>query len=509
MDSQITRRDFLKLISLLPLVTATKWSSYLQKVGHSVQSIDSPNILVLVFDALSAYNASLYGYARETTPNLARFAERSTVYHNHYAGGNFTSSGTASLLTGTYPWTHRAINLHGTVADDFADRNLFALFGKKGYTRIAYSHNYLATSLLYQFRAGLDVFKWTRELCLVDDQYADRLLPNDFNVAFWSEWLTLRGGETQPGSLFLSLIHRFIRSFHKRNLSKEYGRLFPRGVPNLHNMYFVLEDAIDWAQDQLLTLPQPFLFYLHVLPPHEPYTTRQDFVDIFKDGWKPKEKPARFFSEGHSQEFLNKNRREYDEYLAYADAEFGRLYDFMVENGVLNNTLVIFTSDHGEMLERGIRGHVTETLYQPITRVPLLISRPGEAQRQDVYTPTSCVDVIPTLMHLTGQNIPVWCEGQVLPPFDGQIGDRNVFSVEGKSNPKHAPLKKATISLVNGDYKLIHYAGYGNNVPKYELFDIANDPEEQTDLISSRKATSSALKDILQDNLRQANQPYL
>ncbi|MBK9781637.1 MAG: sulfatase-like hydrolase/transferase [Anaerolineales bacterium] len=67
------------------------------------------NVLIIVFDAMSAYNLSLYGYDRETTPNLARLSKRATVFHNHFAGGNFTTPGTASILTGSLPWTHRAI----------------------------------------------------------------------------------------------------------------------------------------------------------------------------------------------------------------------------------------------------------------------------------------------------------------------------------------------------------------------------------------------------------------
>jgi arylsulfatase len=504
---QLTRRDFLKLTSILPLVV-TKWPSYLQNLNGPVQPADSPNILILVFDALSAHNVSLYGYKRESTPNLARFAERATVYHNHYAGGNFTSSGTASLLTGTYPWTHRAIHLHGTVDDRLVSRNIFNLFGKKGYTRVGYSHNLLATSLLYQFRQDLETFKRTRDLCLVDDQFADRLFPNDFNVAFWSEWLTLRGNEGSPGSLFISLFHRFLRSYHKRGLIKDFGKQFPRGIPNLHNLFFVLEDAIDWNMDQLLTLPQPYLFYFHVLPPHEPYTTRRDFIDVFKDGWKPREKPARFFSEGHSQGFLDKNRREYDEYLAYADAEFGRLLDFMQRNGVLDDTYVIFTSDHGEMFERGIRGHVTPTLYQPVIRVPLVISGPGQKERKDVFSPTSCVDLIPTLLHLIDQPIPDWCEGTVMPPFIQNESQNIIFSVEAKSNPKHAPLSKVTFSLIRAEYKLIHYAGYGDNVPDYELFDIANDPEEGQDLFAVRKSVRTELVDLLKTKIETVNQAY-
>jgi arylsulfatase A-like enzyme len=470
-----------------------------------------PNIIILVFDALSAHNASLYGYQRETTPNLSRFAERAHVYHNHYAGGNFTSSGTASLLTGTYPWTHRAINLHGTVDEKLVDRNLFNQFADLGYTQIGYSHNLLATSLLYQFRNDIDSFKWTRDLCLADDQLADRFFANDFNAAFWSEWLMMRGGETQPASLFASLLRRFYHYAKKRTLNSEIGEMFPRGIPNLHNLFFVLEDAIDWLFNQLVSLPQPYLMYFHILPPHEPYTTRKDFIDIFSDGWKTKEKPARLFSEGHSQDYLNQNRREYDEYIAYADSEFGRLYDFMLNRGVLENTIVVFTSDHGEMFERGVRGHVTPTLYQPVVQIPLLLSLPGQDHRKDVYTPTNSVDILPTLLFLNGRTCPDWVEGKVLPNFKPVEGNfqREIYCVEAKSNPKLAPLNKATISLVKGNHKLIHYAGYGDDILSYELFDIASDPEELNDLGQSSTGIFEELRFIMQSKLELVNRTYL
>ena len=92
------RRDFLKLAGMLPLGLAAPQLD--RSLG--LQS-DKKNVIIIVFDAFSAYNISLYGYGRETTPNITRLAERATVYHNHYAGSNFTTPGTASLLTGTYP----------------------------------------------------------------------------------------------------------------------------------------------------------------------------------------------------------------------------------------------------------------------------------------------------------------------------------------------------------------------------------------------------------------------
>ncbi|HLF91645.1 MAG TPA: sulfatase-like hydrolase/transferase, partial [Anaerolineales bacterium] len=85
MTSPFTRRDFLKLAALLPL-TQFRWPLFVGEPKGAVQNSGAPNVLFLVFDALTARNVSLYGYPRETTPNLARFAERATVFHNHRAG---------------------------------------------------------------------------------------------------------------------------------------------------------------------------------------------------------------------------------------------------------------------------------------------------------------------------------------------------------------------------------------------------------------------------------------
>src|SRR3989304_4147872 len=88
--------------------------------------------------------------------------------------------------------------------------------------------------------------------------------------------------------------------------------------------------------------------------------------------------------------------------------------------GVLENTWVLLTSDHGELFERAIWQHTTPVLYQPVIRIPLLIFQPGRTTRLDVHTPTSAVDILPTLRHVTGSEPVSWSEGLVLPPFSNR-----------------------------------------------------------------------------------------
>ena len=516
MASRLTRRDFLKLAALLPL-TQLRWPLLVGEPRGLAQNASAPNVLFLVFDTLTAHDVSLYGYHRETTPNLARFAERATVFHNHRAGANFTSPGTATLLTGTYPWTHRAMQLQGLTESQFVNKNIFALFGQHGYFQTAYTHNPLAMGLLLEFRESLDAFIPARELTLLDEQFSDLLLMNDWNNSYDVEWQYVRGGLGQypPGSLFLSWLHRLVRLWDKRKVTQALGDQFPLGIPNNNSSFFILEEAIDWIQTQLVTLPQPFLAYVHLLPPHGPYAPRKDFVGLFSDDFRPgvptaDTKPNHpLVGGGVSPSQLVKNRRDYDEFLAYTDSEFGRLLDYMEQNGVLDNTIVVFTSDHGESFERGVLGHLTPILYETLLRVPLLISRPGQQTREDIFTPTSNVDILPTLLHLTGQPIPDWVEGQVLPPFGEADEARAVFAVEAKSNPKLAPLtRRATITMVKEDVKLIHYIGYPNLGPAYELYNLAEDPEELNNLYTSDKSLAAAMQDELQEKLNQVNLPY-
>src|SRR5688500_18581617 len=127
MNNRFGRRDFLKIAGLLPFsLSAPRW---LQMLDVSALAQEKPkNVLVVIFDALSAYDVSSYGYERQTTPNIDRLAKRAIVYHNHFAAGNFTTPGTASLLTGVLPWTHRALNLNGKLVERYVAKNVFSAF---------------------------------------------------------------------------------------------------------------------------------------------------------------------------------------------------------------------------------------------------------------------------------------------------------------------------------------------------------------------------------------------
>jgi len=498
-----TRRDFLKLTAALPLAYLAA-STPLGSSRHA--NGDAPSVLVLVFDALSALHLSLHGYPRRTMPNLERFAQRANVYHAHHSTANFTTPGTASLLTGAYPWSHRALHLNGTMLESYARRSMFSAAGI-GYYRLAYSHNLLSTQLLYQLRLDLDEFLFSRDLALADMEYSDLLFPEDYDVSSWSESVILRGPGEQPSSLFLAQAYRLWVGLRERLFDRQHSDLFPNGIPNMNGVYYRLEEGIDWCLQTLGKLPQPSISYNHSMPPHTPFTPHTDFIGLFDDGYRPPDKPRHRFSEkGISQAFLNQQRQAYDEHLAYVDSQFGRLYQGLEASGLLDRLYLVFTSDHGELFERGIWGHSTRVLYEPVIRTPLLISSPKQTQRQDFYALTSSVDLLPTLAQAMGAPHPEWAEGQVLPGFtdyQAQPG-RAIYVIEAKQNSKLGPLEIGTFAILKGDYKLISYRGYNNtHDANDELYNLAQDPEELDNRYKTKKLIAQELRRELDQKLQE------
>jgi arylsulfatase A-like enzyme len=502
----VSRRDFLKLSLALGLLGLSD-NTPLQVLSRLSGAPDR-NILIIVFDTLSGAHLPFYRYPRQTAPNLARLAQHANVYHNHHSTGNFTTPGTASIFTGVHPWTHRALHLHGPMLENFAKRTIFHQ-AAPGTHRVSYSHNLLVTSLLFQARSDLEKLLFARTLAQADLQYSDLLFSNDYNASIWSEAVILRDLGHHPSSLFLSQIFRLLRGWNGMRFKEQFAQEFPGGIPVNNDLYFTLEKGIDWCIDNIHKWPQPFMGYIHFMPPHYPYLPRQDFMNQFADNYRPIDKPRHRFSEqGNTKRFLLEKRQAYDEYLAYADSEFGRLYDFLSQKGFLENTYLIVTSDHGEMFERGIWGHSTRVMYEPLLHVPLLVSQPGQRNRQDFHSLTSSIDLLPTLMQATGQPIPSWSEGKVLPGFPGfdEQSERRMYAMELKENAQYSPLSTGTFVLFQGPYKYTYYQGYQERMEgRDELYNLENDPEELDNRVQAQSTLAAELKAELVEKLAEIN----
>jgi len=145
-------------------------------------------------------------------------------------------------------------------------------------------------------------------------------------------------------------------------------------------------------------------------------------------------------------------------------------------------------------------------------RVPLMVFEPGRSERLDVRTPTSAVDLLPTLLQITGGRPADRAEGEVLPPFAStRETERSLYAVEAKPNAQMAPLTHATLMLVKGRYKLMYFTGYpelGADNERIELYDLEADPEELQDLSRSEARITQDLLAQLKSKLAEMNAPF-
>ena len=504
----MNRRDFLQLFTFGMLSQLAP--NFMWKPGMNPRAGSSPNILVVVFDAWSAANVSLYGYPRETTPNINKLAEKAIVYHNHYSGGSFTSPGTASLLTGRYPWTHQVVKEFQMLTQTDIHKNIFSLL-RDDFFQAAYTHNPLADTLIKQQSSNITEYVSREKLYLTKDIVFDRWLTKDYQFANLARQLAFyqQLQRFQPSILF-----QWIYQLAIYQDVEEIEKKYPRGIPTMGDsaQRFSLEESIDWIINNASDWQAPFFGYFHLLPPHEPYNTRQEFIDVFRDdGFIPEEKPMHPFSIQYAAERRLLDRQQYDEFILLVDEEFARLYNLPEQRGALENTWIILTSDHGESFERGMYHHETRLLFNPVIHTPLLIFPPGLENRIDVTQTTSSVDLVPTILQLANMEIPDWVEGIPLPlTATEDIPTRPVFSMNFVENRPKLPYTVGTIAMFFKGYKIMKLIGYpeleGNTL--VEVYHLDSDPEEMDNLVLKNDPVVAELEIMLDAYLAEANEKF-
>lgn len=219
------------------------------------------------------------------------------------------------------------------------------------------------------------------------------------------------------------------------------------------------EWPVDRALDELARLrqsPNPWFMWVHLFNVH-----------------------ADYLGDNHASMFGNSMVGKYDTEVALMDAQFGRLLDALREQGVEDNTVVVFTSDHGEAFgEHGSFYH--ETLYGEELRSPLIIRVPG-GQRAVARAPVSTIDITPTILNLARVPVPRPVPSRSLVAMlDGQAGDLNRVRFAERLPDGWATINQKAIH--RGTLKLIWYVEDG----RVELYDLARDPREQINIADDR-----------------------
>ncbi len=412
-------------------------------------------VILIQADTLRRDHLELYGYERETAPILSRFAAEGATFRRTTAQATWTKVSTPSTMTSLHPLTHGV--------RDFADRlpagaeTLAEQYRAAGYATLAYS-SVPFTGQFSNMHQGFEELHEVGSAPITPEsktarEYVDRL----------SEWLGT---------------HRDV----------------------------------------------PFFVFLHVFDPHDPFEPREPYATIWADpAHKPEheeqleavrehienpilalfgmpDRRALEAAEIDPESYVDYDLDWYDGSIRGMDVELGRLVERLRALGIDDDTLVVFMSDHGEEFldhDRMFHGH---TVYNELTQVPLVMRWPGGIPSAvTVDENVQLIDIMPTLLDLSGLAHPDGLQGRSLLPFLADGADtvsawaaRPSFSEKARTSgaPPLPLADNESYAVIEDDWLLIHNRERPDDAPEFELYDMVADPlnlanvaDQQTEVV--------------------------
>ena len=417
-----------------------------------------PNVLLILADTLRADHLSCYGYHRQTSPNIDKFADECVFFEKALSNSPWTKTTVGTILTSFYPHEHGAFKW----ADDLGNANLTLteIFRNKNYRTFAAQANRIITSL-YGFHQGFQVYEE---------------MTNDLAENLTDEFVTwLDRNKRRP---FFAYLH-FMDTHYPYKIPEDYERTFAN------------EDQSHLNLDKLIAQDIRLLTEMGM-----PQSDKDHIVNL------------------------------YDDSIVYFDNHFGRILDVLRANQILDNTVIVLLSDHGEEFWRhGSFGH-GHTLYNELLHVPLMIRYPTILPVKEIPYPVQLIDLYPTILSLAGIGFDHEIRGKnLLPAILNDRESERVIYFEGllRGGEKRGVSKDGWKLIQNTAEKynsmffeplgIFTKFKYPELEKEYELYDIREDFNEMQDLFNSRKDIFKETKQLLQmfkrDNLLLQEQKQL
>jgi choline-sulfatase len=425
-----------------------------------VTNAERPNILLVMADQLVPSALPFHGNDLVKAPHLAALAEDGVVFDNAYTGSPLCAPARASLMTGLLP---SKTHTYDNAAEFSSEIPTWA-----HYLRAAGYRTVLAGKMHF---CGADQQHGFEERLTTD------IYPADYGwTPDWSRpehrphWYHDMSSVTQAGTC--------IRS-NQLDFDDEVGFAAERA----------LFGHVRSGDDR------PFCFAVSFTHPHDPYAIPREWWDLYDDADIPMPEHGHDPETAHPHDLRLRHvcamdeveitddqvraaRRAYYGAISYVDDKIGRLIEVLRQTGHLEDTVVIVTSDHGDMQgERGLWYKMS--FYEGSVRVPLLVSAPGRFAPRHVDVPVSTMDLLPTLVGLAyPSGDEPWVgdlDGRsLLPLCAGEDDGRDLLVSEYLAEGAIAPI----VMLRRGDIKLVH-----SPVEPDQLFDLARDPLERVNLV--------------------------
>jgi arylsulfatase len=458
--------------------------------------VTKPNLLFIWTDEQRTDTMAGYGNTQIHTPNLNALAEQSFVFDNAYCTQPVCTPSRATILTGLYSHTHGCTNNNiplpsetKTIAELVSDDYHCAYFGKW----------HLGDEVISQHGFG--------EWLSIEDNYR----------AYYSQAAYL----SQSSDYHHFLVEHGFQPDLSRQGMLTFSRMAAAKLPEPYTKAsFLGQRAVQFIRQQR---DHPFLLHVNFLEPHMP------FFGPFNEMYAPEDLPVgpTFFQEPgpdkpllhqlKAQHFLKHGfenhdlsteagwrslRARYWGLVTLVDKAVGEILRALDESGQAENTIVVFTSDHGEqmgdycLVGKGV-------MYETSTKIPLLIRVPWLAQRQRrIGGRISQVDLLPTLLELMDEAIPSYLQGQSRAsalPGQATLADNDVFiEWNGPNNDLPADASQVERLMAPPWRTIISAEGWKLNLSpedSCELYDLNTDPYEQHNLFTA-PAQRARIRDL-------------
>lgn len=432
-----------------------------------------PNIIYIMADDHGRQAISCYGSKTIETPNIDRLASKGTRFTNAFANNSICSPSRAVLLTGKYNHLCGVRRLRGVF--DGEQQTFPKLLQQAGYETAIIGKWHLASQ-----PTGFDHY----DMMVDHGQYFD--CPMNRTGTAWGE-KGEAGATVRKGYLTDVITDESLAWLDQRDKQKPFCLMIHHKAP--HNPYHPAPRHKESFKDTVFPEPETLLddykgrapepvadrlrwSRLTELPVFEPEYSRLCNGDRTHD------------TRAIYQEFV----RDYLRLVLALDENVGRVLDYVENNGLADNTVIIYTSDNGFF--NGEHGFYNKMwMYEDGFSIPMIIRRPGDSDARAEERLVSMLDVAPTILDIAGVNVPDDIQGESIKPMlEGRAcGQRDAiyyhyYGVEGEPRPLNFIVFHEIIGVRTDTEKLVFYPTWKDE-PFWEYFDLKADPLEMNNLI--------------------------
>jgi len=404
------------------------------------RSTSKPNVIIYLVDALRADHLGCYGYGPATSPRLDGFAQDSVLFTTASSTSSWTAPGVATIFTGLEPEVHQVLWDCSSLQDRFT--TLAEILRGNGWT----------------------TWQMTTHPIPRD---AQKNLVQGFDGARWLPWFDLT---------------------RKSTAADLNEHIFP------------------WLEEHK---SEPFFLYVHTVDAHDPYRAPKEYVDFFDPGYtgktngeRPHNSPDSFWWSKTDRDRQHA-RAIYDGCVRFNDEHFGKLVDELKRLGLYDDTMIIFTADHGEELwDHPGEAEITSgwshgrTLYEEVIHIPLVVKFPESEYRGLRHSaPVTHIDFLPTICDVAGVGVPQDSPGRsmvgLLEDEDSWTPRRIYHYLDTYMYSPPTQYLHKIYCVRDGMYKyILRVAPYQQEM----LYDLSEDPAERHNIIDSVPEVASKLR---------------